>query len=1003
MSSDVEVTIRIQANEAVSAAFQRAKKAGKDAAQKVTKHWDRASKTLKRAGDITKNIGMQFSKVSIPVAAFGVAAVSAAAKFEQAMGNASTLIKNNFGPTMDELSAGVLKLAESMPKSVDDLGGGIYPILSAGFKKASDAMLVLEASGKLAVAGLSSTEEASTILTVALNAYNKTAEDAAAYSDIVFKTVDAGMTTVADLAVNFGAAAKAATAANISFDDLMAATAALTSVSGKTAEEQTALKALFNEVSKEGSTLDTALKKAGSSGKELNKVMSEKGIGAGLIEIQEQLGVTANQFKGMFGSVEAGGAAFSLMTSANESYLETLDNMRNGANAINLAFEKNSTTSLALWQILKNNLNVAMIELGNRILPILLPVIKKVIIGVQWLTNAFTDLPKSAQTAIIAFGAVVAALGPVLVIAGTIAAAIGAAMPVLTMVTASVVGAAAVIAAKIVGIGLVVTGLVMLWRKNFGGIRDITMQTVDLISGIIQGWIPALRAVWDTISADAERAFLSLWETIGPIVESIGEIFEEVMPHIPVVIATALDTLATIFSAAFAVLYPLISTSVEGWLLIFKYALEGIIWVVSTAIDGWVMIFELGFAALNAIINYVQQWEPQIRLALEALKLMFSAAMDSMKQIIADKDWKGAGIGLAKALARGVMAGAEFLYTNVRNMVQKARDLLPGSDAKTGPLSDLTKSGSGLPITMAAGVAGSTMVLVNQVSASMLAVQMEAERVLDETGSKLTKQQLEQEARRAAELVNQRRFDNQTKLDQLHEQAAAEFAIALKHNQDTSELETYWKNKIRTEHQRIIDEGVQARKDAAAEELRIAEETAKKEMEIMQKRSDMASTMQQAFTDLYEASGEEMKALFYLAKAAGIAEAIISAELGAAKALVAFPGPMGLVFAGIIKAAGYANAAVIASTALEMAEGGIVDSPTFAMVGEAGPEAVIPLSPESLNRYGLGGNGDNGSGGDTIHIHFHVEGGMWVDDPAKVQQLYRDHAPIIQKALDRNQ
>jgi len=45
-----------------------------------------------------------------------------------------------------------------------------------------------------------------------------------------------------------------------------------------------------------------------------------------------------------------------------------------------------------------------------------------------------------------------------------------------------------------------------------------------------------------------------------------------------------------------------------------------------------------------------------------------------------------------------------------------------------------------------------------------------------------------------------------------------------------------------------------------------------------------------------------------------------------------------------------------------LARGGIITGPTLAMVGEAGPEAVIPL-----NRRGLTGLG--GGGGTTIHVH----------------------------------
>ena len=51
-----------------------------------------------------------------------------------------------------------------------------------------------------------------------------------------------------------------------------------------------------------------------------------------------------------------------------------------------------------------------------------------------------------------------------------------------------------------------------------------------------------------------------------------------------------------------------------------------------------------------------------------------------------------------------------------------------------------------------------------------------------------------------------------------------------------------------------------------------------------------------------------------------------------------------------------------------LADGGIVNRPTIAMIGEAGPEAVVPL-------------GKKGLGGGDLHVHFY--GGVWNEDHLK--------------------
>ena len=61
----------------------------------------------------------------------------------------------------------------------------------------------------------------------------------------------------------------------------------------------------------------------------------------------------------------------------------------------------------------------------------------------------------------------------------------------------------------------------------------------------------------------------------------------------------------------------------------------------------------------------------------------------------------------------------------------------------------------------------------------------------------------------------------------------------------------------------------------------------------------------------------------------------------------------------------------------ELAEGGIVKRPTLAMIGEAGPEAVVPL------RGGGGGLG----GGVTVNVMMPAGGTVFLDDESTAQRF----------------
>lgn len=102
-------------------------------------------------------------------------------------------------------------------------------------------------------------------------------------------------------------------------------------------------------------------------------------------------------------------------------------------------------------------------------------------------------------------------------------------------------------------------------------------------------------------------------------------------------------------------------------------------------------------------------------------------------------------------------------------------------------------------------------------------------------------------------------------------------------------------------------------------------------------------------------------------KATAIAEAIINGAVAAVGALKL--GPAGIPLAAVIGALTAAQVGIIGSQQyVPMAQGGIVNGPTRALIGEAGPEAVIPL--RDMDK-GIGRN----SGGVTVIQN--VSGSIW--------------------------
>ena len=323
--------------------------------------------------------------------AIGVKAIKEAVKFEKAMASVATLIDTS-SENMVKMGKKVKEIAQRIPKDIEDLTAALYDVRSAGIS-AADAMDVLETSGRLAVAGLATTQEATNLLTSAINVYGDESHDANAIAEILFKTVKFGKTTIAGLAQGFGKVAAIAKETGISIEDLSAATAVLTITGITAAESQTALKAMISNVLKPTTDATEAAERLGIS---FNLgALEAEGLAAMLVEIAEKAGDDKQALADLFGSVEAANAVFSLTSKKGGAALKNiLDDMTESSGALDEAFQKQNATTEAQYILLKNKLNVELMDLGTKVLPFVgraMSTLSEMIDTAQWLYGLWAN------------------------------------------------------------------------------------------------------------------------------------------------------------------------------------------------------------------------------------------------------------------------------------------------------------------------------------------------------------------------------------------------------------------------------------------------------------------------------------------------------------------------------------------------------------------------------------------------------------------------------------
>ena len=198
-----------------------------------------------------------------------------------------------------------------------------YDVASAGFANAADNAKILEASAKGAVGGLSDINTVGNAVTSVLNAYGKSANDAAILVDGFIQTQNDGKIVLNEYAQQIGKLAPTAAAAGVGITELNAAVATITAQGVPVEATFTGLNQALVSIlkpSKEASDLAKAL------GIDFNESgLRAKGFGGLLQEVKEKTGGSTTAMVKLFGSVDALKAVLPLVNDDLVKYNQNIE------------------------------------------------------------------------------------------------------------------------------------------------------------------------------------------------------------------------------------------------------------------------------------------------------------------------------------------------------------------------------------------------------------------------------------------------------------------------------------------------------------------------------------------------------------------------------------------------------------------------------------------------------------------------------------------------------
>jgi TP901 family phage tail tape measure protein len=321
------------------------------------------------------------------VVGIGVAAVKSAGDFQQSMtqlvtgaGEAQSNIK--------QVSAGILQLSTATGTSTKDLSAAMYEIESSGQHGAA-GLQVLKAAAEGARVGNADLDTVAKALTTTLTDYHMPATAATSAMNGLVAAVAAGKTHMQDMASAMGNVLPLASSLHISFPQVAGAISTMTNA-GMTAQRASMnLANAIRSLAAPGASAQKAMQEVGLSAQQLKDTLSNQGLAAAIQLIEDHVNK-----KFPAGSVQAVAAFKAIMggaTGYNVALMLGGQNMQayeNNIKSISAAMA-NGKGDVQGWALVQQDfnfqidrakaaLNVLLITLGEKLLPIVTPVVTKI-------------------------------------------------------------------------------------------------------------------------------------------------------------------------------------------------------------------------------------------------------------------------------------------------------------------------------------------------------------------------------------------------------------------------------------------------------------------------------------------------------------------------------------------------------------------------------------------------------------------------------------------------
>lgn len=598
---------------------------------------------------------------------------------------------------IDELGKGVLGVSRNLGTDATEATGALYQALSAGVPT-DNAISFLEVASKAAIGGVTDTETAVDGLTTVMNAFSNQNVDAQKAADVMFATVKAGKTDFAQLSSSMFQVAPIANTLGVRFEEVGAGLATLTAQGTPTSVAATQMRSAMQSLVKPSEDLTKIFQEAGYESGEA--AIAQLGFAGTAGIVREATGGSVAEMTKLLGSVEAVNAILGTTGPNADLFAGNLENMNNAAGSADKAFEVMADSFEHQWGKLTNTLNVLMIEIGTKLLPVITPLIEA--LGTHLLAavdslmpvfdalmNVFSGTEGSAgelKTALeAAFGPEVTAF--ILGVGETIG-------QFATVIVNDVVPAAVEFA------GFLRETLIPVIESVAQFIGDNVIPAIETVAGLFQNeasdavnqfgvgldvLLTQLQPVFDALAkfwTEVEPLLLPAIENIGRI---MGETFEGIQTVVVTVVGKIEEVIATLVEAwntnflgiqdVATTVFEVIGAAVAVFWELLTGAFKAGLQILAGDWDGaWTTLQETAASVRAIIEEAVSGFVANIQTWFATLQTQLATIAENIRKAVVDK-------------FNELVTGAREKFTELVEMgLQKAQDLLRNISDEIGKL-----------------------------------------------------------------------------------------------------------------------------------------------------------------------------------------------------------------------------------------------------------------------------------------------------------------------------